>query len=373
MARAIPTPLTLTGAARPGAVLHGARGRGAGSNDSGRFEPVQRVPLPDWTGEAPPPLRTTVTPERARRILTTNASPDIAFDQSINPYRGCEHGCIYCYARPTHAYMGLSPGLDFESRLFAKTNAAEALEAEVSQRRYRVKVIALGANTDPYQPIERRFEITRAVLQVLARHRHPAVIVTKSHLVTRDIDILAPMARQNLVKVCLSVTTLDPRLARAMEPRASTPTKRLAALRALARAGIPAGVMVAPIIPALNDSEIETVLAAAHEAGAAQAAYVLLRLPLEVKGLFEEWLDEVVPNRAAHIMRVLKEMRGGKAYESEWGVRMRGRGPYADMIAHRFRAAVKRLGLNGPSKPLNTTLFRHASDGPAPPEQLALL
>ncbi len=381
MANAVSTPITFTKMRPPQ-----ARGRGALSNASGRFERLQRVALdgvvdsPALTPRAPVPLRadpshetrcarTTVTLERARRIITTNSSPDIAFDQSINPYRGCEHGCVYCYARPTHAFMGLSPGLDFETRLFAKPDAAALLARELSRPGYKPKVIALGANTDPYQPIEKRYEITRSILKVLAAYNHPVAIITKSHLVSRDLDILAPMAVRGLVKVCLSVTTLDPKLARAMEPRAATPARRLQALARLRDAGVPTGVMMAPIIPALNDSEIESILERAADAGAAQAGYVLLRLPLEIKQLFSEWVESVVPNRAGHIMRVLKEMRGGKAYDAEWGARMRGKGPYADMISKRFRKGLRRFGLNQANLSLSTMHFRPP---PKPGDQMEL-
>ena len=356
------------------------------SNGSGRYERLRVVSLEEVTAppehqprvpvpviadscEPPPRLRTTVTFEKARAIITTNGSPDIAFDQSINPYRGCEHGCVYCYARPTHTYMGLSAGLDFETRLFAKPDAAALLARELSRPGYKPKVIALGTNTDPYQPIEKRYRITRAILRVLEEFNHPVAVITKSHLVTRDLDILGPMAARGLAKVCLSVTTLEPKLARAMEPRAATPERRLEALRQLRDAGVPTGVMVAPIIPALNDAEIESILERAAEAGAAQAGYVLLRLPLETKLLFTEWLENTVPNRAGHIMRVLKEMRGGKSYDAAWGTRMRGAGPYADMISKRFRKALARTGLNQATLSLSTLHFRPP---PRPGDQMEL-
>ena len=359
MAYAVATPLTITKTRPPE-----ARGRGALSNASGRYERLQRVALdaevdsPAPTPHASAPFRTSVTLERARRIITTNESPDIAFDQSINPYRGCEHGCVYCYARPTHTYIGLSAGLDFETRLFAKPDAAKLLAREISRSDYVPKVIALGSNTDPYQPAEKRYEITRSILKVLSAYNHPVAIITKSHLVTRDLDILAPMADKGLVKVCLSVTTLDSKLARAMEPRAATPERRLHTLADLHGAGIPTGVMVAPIIPALNDAEIDCILERAADAGAAQAGYVLLRLPLEIKLLFTEWLEQIVPNRADHIMRILKEMRGGKAYDAAWGARMRGRGPYADMISKMFRKGLEQYGLNRANLSLDLTQFR---------------
>ncbi len=335
------------------------RGRGAGVNPSGRFEPDARVGFDDGWGSAEdlPPLKTTVTVERARSIITRNESPDISFDRSINPYRGCEHGCSYCFARPTHAYMGLSPGLDFETRLFVKPNAAELLERELGAPSYQPRSIAIGTNTDPYQPIEREYRVTREVLEVLARTRHPVAIVTKSALVTRDIDILAPMAAEGLAKVAISVTTLDRRIARAMEPRASTPSKRLEAIRELAEAGIPTGVMVAPVVPAVTDSEIERILDAAAAHGAREAGYVLLRLPLEVSEVFRDFLVRAFPDRYRHVMNVLRSMRGGKDYDAEWGKRMRGAGPYAWQIGRRFEIAARRLGLNRTRARLTTDKF----------------
>ena len=337
------------------------RGRGARSNRVGRFEGELREAFDDgWESLAEiEPFKTDVHREMAKSIISTNDSPDISFEQSINPYRGCEHGCIYCYARPTHCYLGHSAGLDFETKLYAKVNAAELLERELSHPRYVPKYIALGAVTDPYQPIEREHRITRAVLEVLERTGHPVGIVTKSALVVRDIDILARMASRGLVKVALSVTTLDRGIARKMEPRAATPPRRLEAIKALSAAGVPVAVMVAPIIPAINDSEIERILAAAHAAGASEAGYVLLRLPLEIKELFREWLQTEFPHRAAHAINVLRSMHGGKDYSPEWGVRQRGRGPYAEQIGLRFRLAVKRLGLNERTSKLRTDLFRH--------------
>ena len=324
------------------------RGRGARSNAGGRFEPAARQEVDDGWGslEALEPFATHVQIEAARTIITTNTSPDISFDQSINPYRGCEHGCCYCYARPSHAYMGLSPGLDFETQLFVKPNAAELLERELARPSYRPKVIALGTNTDPYQPIERDWKVTRSILEVLARTRHPVGIVTKSALVIRDLDILAPMARDGLVKVALSVTTLDRTVARKMEPRASTPAKRLEAIAKLAAAGVPVSVMVAPIIPAINDHEIETILKAAEAAGAREAGYVLLRMPLEIKELFREWLATEFPDRAARVISILRQMRGGRDYDSRWFERQKGSGPYAGQIAARFKLALRRLRLN---------------------------
>ncbi len=352
-----PSP-TIVSFGHPGVAA--ARGRGSLSNESGRFEKFATVPIAaNWQEfEDPPQLRTTVTAENAKSIVTTNRSPDISFEQSINPYRGCEHGCVYCYARPTHAFMGLSPGHDFESHLFAKPNAAELLVRELSDPGYEPKTIAIGTNTDAYQPVERRYKIMREILEVLQSFNHPVGIVTKSHLVTRDIDILGAMAERGLAKVYLSVTTLNPKLARAMEPRASTPSKRIMALKQLSEAGIPTGVMVAPIIPALNDAEIEAILEKCAEAGVTQAGYIKLRLPLETKFLFREWLETIVPNRADHIMRRVRDLRGGRDYEGEFGVRMKGRGAYAKMIGDRFRAAARRLGLNRQSYQLNTALFR---------------
>ena len=336
------------------------RGRGARSNASGRFEVSKRVEVDDGWGvlDDLPAFRTTVQIDTSRTIISTNQSPDISFDQSINPYRGCEHGCVYCYARPSHCYLGLSAGLDFESKLFAKPNAAELLERELARPGYRPKVIALGSNTDPYQPIERTWTLTRQVLQVLAKARHPVGIVTKSALVTRDIDVLAPMARDGLVKVAVSVTTLDRTVARKMEPRASTPAKRLEAIKALSEAGIPTAVMVAPIIPSINDSEIEAIMEACRCAGASEAGYVLLRLPLEIKDLFAEWLATEFPDRAARVMKVLRGMRGGKDYDARWFERQKGTGPYAELIAQRFRLALRRLGLNERKYRLRTDLFR---------------
>ncbi len=350
------------------------RGRGALSNVSGRFEREARVLVDDgWQSEeddALPPLKTEVLRDSARTIITRNASPDVSFDQSINPYKGCEHGCIYCFARPTHAYLGLSPGADFESRLFAKPNAAELLARELSAPGYVPKVIAMGTNTDPYQPTEKRLRITRSILEVLSEFQHPVAIATKSALILRDLDILGPMAERGLAKVALSVTTLDRRLARIMEPRASTPARRLAAIGALSAAGVPACVMFAPVIPALNDEEMEAVLQAARDEGASSAGYVLLRLPLEIKDLFREWLEANLPDRAKHVMSLVRQMRGGKDYDSAWHTRMRGTGPYAELIAKRFHMAVKRLGLNRENQPLVLNRFRRPAQLG---EQLALL
>ncbi|MEH2512374.1 DNA repair photolyase [Nitrobacteraceae bacterium AZCC 1564] len=335
------------------------RGRGARSNASGRYEAEARVSFDDgWQSlEELPPFKTTVSTDTARKVITRNDSPDIGFDRSINPYRGCEHGCIYCFARPTHAYMGLSPGLDFESKLFAKPDAPDLLEKELSATGYEPRMIAIGTNTDPYQPIERERKIMRGILEVLERTAHPVGIVTKSALVVRDIDILTKLAKRNLVKVALSVTTLDPKLARTMEPRASTPPKRLEALRMLADAGIPTTVMVAPVIPALNDSEIERILDAAAHAGVKEASYVLLRLPLEVRDLFREWLMANYPDRYRHVFTLIRDMRDGRDYDSQWGTRMKGTGPMAWMIGRRFEIACEKLGLNKRRSKLTTAHF----------------
>ncbi len=348
------------------------RGRGAQSNRSGRFEAERRHAIDDgWDNLALlEAFRTDVRIEDARRIITRNQSPDIGFDRSINPYRGCEHGCVYCYARPTHCFLGLSAGLDFETRLYAKTNAAEALERELADPKYKPATIALGTNTDPYQPVERRYAITRSILEVLERMSHPVGIVTKSALVLRDLDILARMAERGLAKVAVSVTTLDRRLARAMEPRASTPERRLEALEKLSAAGVPTAVMVAPVIPALNDSEIEKILERAAAIGVQEAGYVLLRLPLEVRDLFREWLMANYPDRAEHVFSLVRATRGGKDYDSTWGRRMKGDGPYAWQIGRRFEIAAKRWGLNRKSFSLRTDLFQPPA---LPGQQMRLL
>jgi DNA repair photolyase len=348
------------------------RGRGTLSNASGRYEPTARIAFDDgWQSiEELPAFDTTVTVETARKIITRNDSPDIGFDRSINPYRGCEHGCVYCFARPTHANMGLSAGLDFESKLFVKPDAPELLERELSAPKYSPRVIAIGTNTDPYQPIERKYEVMRGILEVLDRAGHPVGIVTKSALVLRDIDILARMARRNLVKVALSVTSLDGKLARVMEPRAATPARRLEAVRRLSEAGIPTSVMVAPVIPAINDMEIERILDAAAAAGAKEAGYVLLRLPLEVRDLFREWVTENFPDRARHVFKLIRDMRGGKDYDAKWGERMTGSGPIAWMIGRRFEAASERLGLNRRKLKLTT---EHFAPTRKRPQQLSLL
>jgi len=335
------------------------RGRGAGVNPSGRYEPTSRHVFDDgWESlEELPPFKTEVQVEKPRTIITRNESPDISFDRSINPYRGCEHGCVYCFARPTHAYMGLSPGLDFESKLFAKPDAARMLERELAKDGYQPRTIAIGTNTDPYQPIEKQYRIMREVLEVLEAHGHPVGIVTKSALVVRDIDILSRMAERGLAKVAMSVTTLDRHLARNMEPRAATPTRRLEAIRQLTEAGIPTSVMVAPIIPGLTDQEMERILDSGRNAGAREAGYVLLRLPLEVAPIFKDWLLRHYPDRYRHVMSLVRSMRDGKDYDSDWGKRMKGSGPYAWQIGRRFEIAARKLGLNMEKRPLRNDLF----------------
>jgi len=336
------------------------KGRGARSNASGRYEPERREAFDDgWTADdEPKPLRTTLTAERARVIISRNDSPDIGFDQSINPYRGCEHGCIYCYARPAHAYMGLSPGVDFESKLFFKPDAAALLIAELSKPGYVCERIHIGGNTDPYQPVERELQITRRLLQVLERFDHPVSVITKSNLVTRDADILGRMAAKGLAKAYVSITTLDRALARAMEPRAATPQRRLDAIRALSEAGVPTGVGFAPVIPGLNDHELESVLEAAAAAGASEAMFVMLRLPNEIKDLFREWLEDARPDRARRVMSLVRQVRGGRDNDPRFGERMKGTGPYAQLIAARFAGACKRLGLNQDRFVQDETRFR---------------
>ena len=326
------------------------RQRGALSQIQGRFETEAREAFDDgWSRDEEPlaPLATTVTVERARTIIARNDSPDIPFDQSINPYRGCEHGCIYCYARPSHSYLELSPGLDFETKLFAKTNAAELLRDELAKPGYAVSPISLGANTDCYQPAERRYGITRQIIEVLAECDHPLTIVTKSALVERDLDLLAPMAKKNLVKVFVSIGTLDRVLARRLEPRAASPQRRLDVLKALSQAGVPCGVMVAALIPALSDKTLELVLEEAAKAGAQEAAYVILRLPNELKELFKEWLATHYPERADHVISIVRQMRGGRDNDPRFGARMRGTGNFAELVSKRFAIACKRFGLNG--------------------------
>ena len=347
------------------------RGRSSQTNRSGRFEPHAKEAFDDgWDSlgllDA---VKTTVTEEKPKTIITRNSSPDLGFDRSINAYRGCEHGCVYCFARPTHAYMGLSPGLDFETRLFAKPNAAELLERELCDPKYQPQKIAIGTNTDPYQPIERERRITRSILEVLDRFNHPVAIVTKSALVTRDIDILQSMAERGLAKVAISITTLDRKLSRAMEPRAASPHKRLEALRLLSEAGIPTAVMTAPVIPALNDSELEALLKAAAQAGAREAGYILLRLPLEVRDIFREWLMAEMPDKASHVLSLIRSIRSGKENDAAWGRRMTGTGPYAWSIGRRFEIAAKRLNLNLERRHLRTDLFKRP---PMPGDQLKL-
>ena len=336
------------------------RGRGAVSNQTGRFETETRFAFDDgWDTIEQDAVRieTMVLPETARTVITFNRSPDISFDRSINPYRGCEHGCIYCFARPSHSYQGLSAGLDFESRLFYKVNAIRQLTWELSRPGYLCRPIALGMNTDAFQPIERKYTMTRQILEVLSAHNHPVSLLTKSSLIQRDLDLLAPMAAKGLVRAGVSITTLDRDLSRRMEPRAATPQKRLDTVRALSEAGIPVTVMTAPIIPALNEHEIEALLEAAAAHGATGAGYVLLRLPYEIKDLFHEWLVQHVPDRAAKVINTLRGMRGGKDYDAKWGERMRGGGPVAELISKRFKRAVRRYGLGDPRPPLRTDLF----------------
>src|ERR1700746_2682440 len=357
-----PAPLPSAPAGEPGSLVdrERRRGRGSLSNATGRYEPLARVASDAGCQglEQLPPFKTTVTIDATRKIIAHNDSPDISFDRLINPYRGCEHGCVYCFARPTHAYLGLSPGLDFESKLFMKPNAPELLERELSAPDYSPKTIAIGTNTDPYQPSERRDQIMRRTLEVLDRAGHPVGIVTKSALVLRDLDILTRMAKRDLVKVAISVTTLDPKLVRVMEPRGATPPHRLGALRELVKAGVPASAMVAPISPAINDAEIERILEAIAETGVRHAGYVLLRLPLELKDLFREWLIENFPDRYRHVINLIRETRGGKDYDSSWGKRMTGAGPIAWMIGRRFEVACERLGFNLTSVKTTTEHFK---------------
>ena len=348
------------------------KGRGATSGPPGRFETRDSTRVDDGWGtieEELPEFKTTVTAERARSIISRNESPDIGFNQSINPYKGCEHGCIYCYARPTHAYLNLSPGLDFETKLFYKPNAAELLDQELRKPGYRVSNIALGANTDPSQPIERKLEVTRGILQVLARFRHPVGILTKGAMIERDLDLLADLARDRLVSVGITLTTLDPALKRTLEPRASSPQARLRVMRKLSAAGIPVRVMFSPVIPFINDAELERVLEAAAEAGASTASYVLLRLPYELKGLFREWLETHMPLKAAHVMSLINQSRGGKDYQAGFGSRMRGTGQFAELIAKRFTLARRRYGLEQRQDCFNADAFRVP---PAPGDQFGL-
>lgn len=334
------------------------RGRGACGNISGRFELDRREESDGWDiPEERPAFRTEVRAEQVRSLISYNRSPDLPFDRSINPYRGCEHGCVYCFARPSHAYLGLSPGLGFETRLVARPNAAEVLAGELRKPRYRVAPIAIGTNTDPYQPVEKTWGVTRACLQVLAAFNHPVAIVTKGALIERDLDILAPMAAKGLVRVGISLTTLDPGLSRRMEPRAPAPARRLAMIRRLTDAGVPVRLMASPIVPGLTDHEVEALLQAGCDAGADAASWIMLRLPREVSQIWQAWLAEHEPGRAARVMARLREMHGGKDYDARWGQRMRGQGPYADMVGTRFRAAARRLGLDRATAPLRCDLF----------------
>ncbi len=337
-----------------------ARGRAALSNRPGRFERHDRDLVDDgWSiDEGLPPVRTEVSLERPRSVITRNTSPDIPFDRSINPYRGCEHGCIYCFARPTHAYLGLSPGLDFETRLIARPEAPEVLERELRAKSYRPAVIAIGTNTDPYQPIERDHRIMRRILEVLYDYRHPVAIVTKGTLIERDADILGEMGRLGLARVGISVTTLDPRVARTMEPRVPSPKRRLQTIRRLTEAGCPVRVMVSPVVPALTDHEAEAILSEAADAGAVAASWIMLRLPREVSPLFREWVEAHFPDRAARIMGRVRELHGGQDYDPDWGKRMTGQGIFADLFAHRFEIAIRRLGLDREMPDLRTDLFR---------------
>jgi DNA repair photolyase len=342
------------------------KGRGSLSNPAGRFDRTGIEAVDDgWVQEeTPESVATSVQADRAKGVISTNDSPDIGFDQSINPYRGCEHGCIYCYARPSHSYMGLSPGLDFETKLFYKHDAARVLEEELARPRYVCKPIMLGANTDPYQPIERRLQVTRSILTVLAKCRHPVSIVTKGALIARDIDLLADLAQQNLASVVISLTSLEVDVKRTLEPRAASPQARLKIIRQLAEAGVPTGVLVAPVVPAITDHEMENILEAAKGAGATCASYVLLRLPYEVKDLFREWLAEHYPQRASHVMSLVHDARGGRDNDPNFGTRMRGTGAYAEILRSRFKVATRRLGLNAARDiELDRTLFR--PPGPA--------
>lgn len=354
------------------------RGRGALSNDSGRFEAEQRTAFDDGWNEIPAangeerpetPIPTEIARETIRTIISRNTSPDISFDQSINPYRGCEHGCIYCFARPTHAFLGLSPGVDFETKLTVKPGAALVLRRELSAWSYVPKLIALGTNTDPYQPIEKTYETTREILKVLWEFRHPVGIVTKSALIQRDLDLLAPMAKAGLAKVALSVTTLDRALARRMEPRAAAPHRRIETIRVLAAAGVPVTVMASPMIPGLNDAELESILAAARAAGADRASYIVLRLPYEIKDLFREWLSAHAPDRAGKVMALVRSMRKGADYDAEWGTRMKGEGPFARLLADRFRIACARLGFVNTRLALDLSQFRRPLSAGADPRQ----
>jgi DNA repair photolyase len=335
------------------------RGRGALSNVAGRFEATSKAAFDDGWGVLPelPPFRTEVSLERPRSVISRNTSPDIPFDRSINPYRGCEHGCIYCFARPSHAYLNMSPGLDFETKLIARPGAGDVLKRELRAKGYRAAPMAFGTNTDPYQPIEREYQVMRECLEVLAACHHPVTIVTKGTLIERDIDLLAPMAAKGLVHVGVSITTLDPDLARRMEPRVPRPERRLLVIKRLAEAGIPVRVMVAPVVPGLTDPEAEKILEAARDAGATAASWIMLRLPREVSGLWRDWLEEHYPARVNRVMEKVREMHGGADYSPDWGKRMRGEGTYAELFAARMTIALRRLGLSGHQKPLRSDLF----------------
>ncbi|RQT53718.1 radical SAM protein [Burkholderia cepacia] len=355
------------------------KGRGAVDNLQGRYEIAQREAVDDgWTHESddadfPAPLRTQVFKERAKSILTHNQSPDIPFSVSLNPYRGCEHGCIYCFARPTHSYLGLSPGLDFESRIYAKVNAAELLEREISRKRYVPEPIALGVNTDAYQPVERDLRITRSVIQVMHDRGLPFAAITKSSLIERDLDLLAPMAERKQVMAAVTITTLDADLARTLEPRAATPARRLRTIRALSEAGVPVGVSIAPMIPFVTEPDMERVLEACAEAGATHASYIILRLPWEVAPLFKNWLTAHYPDRAERVMNRVRDMRGGKDYDSDFSKRMKGEGIWADLLRQRFRQAVKRLGLNERTNGiLDLSQFRGTPAAVAPAPRVAV-
>lgn len=337
------------------------KGRGAVSNHASRFEPNDYEIFDDGWGtieEERTKPATEVIPERTRTILAKNDSPDVPFSQSINPYKGCEHGCIYCFARPTHAFLGMSPGLDFETRIVSKPDAARVLRRQLASAKYKCDVIALGANTDPYQPVERGLGITRSILEELSGCNHPVGVVTKSELVLRDLDLLAPMARKGLAHVFVSMTSLDPALSRVMEPRAASPSRRLETIRRLCEAGVPVGVLASPMIPRLNDAELEQILESSSAVGATAAGTILLRLPLEIKDLFREWLEEHFPAKARHVLALVRDTRGGSLYNSDYGTRMRGEGPYADLLQQRFAVACKKLGLAGRIVPLDRTQFR---------------
>lgn len=345
------------------------RGRGATIDPGNRFHQTSREPFDDgWTAasdETPPPLRTVVTIQQARTIITRNESPDIPFTLSINPYQGCEHGCVYCYARPSHAHLDLSPGIDFESRLFAKPNAAELLRRELAQRGYVCDPIAIGVNTDAYQPIEREWKVTRSILEVLCECEHPFTLITKSALIERDLDLIAPMAAKGMARAYVSITSLDRALSRRLEPRAAAPQRRLQVVERLAKAGVPVGVMIAPVIPQLNDHDLESILEAAAAAGARQAGWILLRLPREVSPLFRDWLDAHYPLRARHVMSLVQQLRGGRDYDSDFGTRMRGQGVFSELFTKRFKLACERLGLNRDSSSLDASRFRPPNRSPS--------